>query len=133
LKKYLIDTDISIFFLKGRQNIANHFAKVGVNNCFISQLTVAELNYGAEYSDNPAKHHQKNKDYFRFIQILPIDTATDFFGKEKARLRRQGLLIPDFDLMIGASAVVNNYIMVTNNEAHLSRIDGIQIENWMKM
>jgi tRNA(fMet)-specific endonuclease VapC len=56
----------------------------------------------------------------------------DFFGKEKAKLRREGNLIHDFDLLIGATAVHFDMIMVTNNEKHLSRITGIKIENWIK-
>ena len=40
------------------------------------------------------------------------------------------MLIPDFDLLIGSTAVENSMVMVTNNERHLNRITGIKIENW---
>ena len=40
------------------------------------------------------------------------------------------MLVDDFDILIGSSAVANNMIMVTNNVAHLSRIENIKIENW---
>lgn len=52
------------------------------------------------------------------------------FVKEKARLRKLGNLVPDFDLLIGTSAVYQQMIMVTKNVKHISRIDGIQVENW---
>ncbi|WP_139279424.1 PIN domain-containing protein [Tangfeifania diversioriginum] len=54
------------------------------------------------------------------------------YAKEKARLRKQGKPIDDFDLLIGVSAVVNNMVLVTNNESHFKRIQNIQIENWTK-
>lgn len=55
------------------------------------------------------------------------------FGKEKSRLRQGGILIPDFDLLIGTTAVHHQMIMVSNNQKHLSRIEGIKIENWSKI
>ncbi len=37
-------------------------------------------------------------------------------------------MIDDFDILIGATSVAHNMIMVTNNVAHLSRLDNIIIE-----
>jgi len=54
----------------------------------------------------------------------------DSYAQEKARLRKQGTPLDDFDLLIGASAVANNLILVTNNVKHFERIEGITIENW---
>lgn len=41
-------------------------------------------------------------------------------------------MIPDFDLLIGATAVQQNMKMVTNNTKHLSKIQGIDIKDWTK-
>lgn len=57
----------------------------------------------------------------------------DIYAKEKAKLRKQGLLIDDFDILIGSTAVANEMIMVTNNVAHLGRIDNIVIEDWITL
>jgi tRNA(fMet)-specific endonuclease VapC len=62
--------------------------------------------------------------------IIPIYSSLDIYAKEKAKLRKQGLLIDDFDILIGSAAVANEMIMVTNNVAHLSRLDNIAIEDW---
>ena len=51
---------------------------------------------------------------------------------EKARLSKMGIIIDDFDLLIGASALANELIMVTNNVGHLSRLKGIHLEDWTK-
>lgn len=34
------------------------------------------------------------------------------------------------DLLIGACAVVNDMVLVTNNAKHFERLDGIVMENW---
>lgn len=54
------------------------------------------------------------------------------YAKERNRLRKQGHLIPDFDLIIRTTSVHHGMKMVTNNEKHLRRIENIQIENWTK-
>ena len=64
------------------------------------------------------------------MQIIPIFGALDFYAKEKARLRKLGTPIDDFDLLIGATAVTNELIIVTNNTKHFTRIDLIEIEDW---
>ena len=66
------------------------------------------------------------------VQILPIFNALDLYANEKARLRKSGKTIDDFDLLIGVSAVANKLILITNNESHFDRINGIEIENWTK-
>jgi len=62
--------------------------------------------------------------------IVPIFNSLDVYAKEKARLRRAGLLVDDFDILIGSTAVANSMIMVTNNVNHFNRIDKITIEDW---
>jgi tRNA(fMet)-specific endonuclease VapC len=46
-------------------------------------------------------------------------------------LRRKGALIDDMDLFIGATAIANNMILVTENAKHLARLENIKIENWI--
>lgn len=127
---YLLDTDICIFFLKDQLKIAEKIQAVGVDRCYISEVTLFELTFGANHSKNYLKHIQEVKDIKNLYRVVPIISAIEKFGSEKSRLRSAGKLIPDFDLIIGCTAVANKMIMVTNNVDHLSRIDGIVIENW---
>jgi tRNA(fMet)-specific endonuclease VapC len=53
-----------------------------------------------------------------------------FTPKGKARLRKAGQPIDDFDLLIGATAIAYGLILVTNNVDHLQRIKAIIIEDW---
>lgn len=130
MKKYLLDTNICIFYLRGRFNLKSKIETVGYSNCFISEITLAELKYGAEYSDNPQKNIKIIKDFQKEFQIIPIFGAIDTYSKEKARLRKLGTLIDDFDLLIGSTAVSNDLIIVTNNKSHFERIQKIVIEDW---
>jgi len=51
MEKFLLDTNICVFFLKGKFNLNEQLKKVGLQNCCISEITLAELKYGAECSD----------------------------------------------------------------------------------
>ncbi len=129
---YLLDTDICIFFLRGKYDIDKKIEEVGKDNCFVSEITLAELKYGAANSDDPEKHRKLVQDFEQEFQILPIFSVLDLYAEEKVRLRKMGKPIDDFDLLIGITSVYNALTIVTNNEAHLGRIQNIKIENWVK-
>ena len=105
--------------------------QAGVSNCFISELTYAELLYGAECSDNPEKNKTLISRFLSRIRVVPIKDAIPLFAKEKARLRKDGTLVEDFDLLIGTTAVKEGLTMVTENTRHFQNIDGIQLDNWV--
>ncbi len=49
-----------------------------------------------------------------------------------ADLHQRGVLIGDDDILIGATGLVYDLTVVTNNETHFDRIKGLRIENWLK-
>jgi len=57
-----------------------------------------------------------------------IDQAAEIW----AELRKRGQLILDADILIAATALVNGYGLVTNNERHFKRVTGLAVENWMR-
>ncbi|MVN23261.1 type II toxin-antitoxin system VapC family toxin [Mucilaginibacter arboris] len=130
MKKYLLDTNICIFFIKGQYELNKKIAEVGEQNCFISEITVAELKYGIENSKTVEAMRIIVEAFIPKFAILPVYNSLDIYAKEKVKLRKQGLLIDDFDILIGSTAIVNEMIMVTNNVAHLNRLDNIVIEDW---
>jgi len=127
---YLLDTNIVIFFFKGNQKVLDEIDKVGINHCFISEITLAELKYGAAFSQNPPKHIAQVKKLLQYVTVIPITAAIDLFATEKARLRNAGQLIDDFDLLIGATALAHQMTLVTNNWKHFKRLDNIALEDW---
>ncbi len=127
--KYLLDTNICIYFLIGKFGLVETFDRIGFENLYISEITIAELKFGAAKSDKPEKNKLViNKLANKFKQI-PIFNSLDIFAVEKARLRNQGNIVDDFDLLIGSTAIANEMILVSNNEKHFNRLRNIQIEN----
>ena len=130
MKKYLIDTNIAIFYMKGKFDLEAKFDKVTPDNCFISEITLAELKFGVEKSERSEKNKKTLDNFLSGLQILPIFHSLDLYAKEKARLQKAGTPIDDFDLLIAVTSVTHKLTMVTNNTSHFKRINGIKLEDW---
>ena len=133
MKKYLLDTNICVYFLKGLYNLHKKIEKEEVGNCFISEITVAELKFGAENSDSRDKNRKTVDEFVNKFAVIPIFNSLDIYAREKARLRKKGMPLDDFDLLIGATAISNNLILVTRNISDFERLKGIEIENWIEV
>jgi tRNA(fMet)-specific endonuclease VapC len=129
--QYLLDTNICVFFLRGKLNLDELIKQKGRENCFISEITVIELRYGAENSDNPTKSHKAVDSFISGLSIIPIYGSINRYAKEKVRLRKIGKPMHDeFDLLIGVTAIENQLTLVTDNGKDFERLEGIKIENW---
>jgi tRNA(fMet)-specific endonuclease VapC len=133
LKKYLLDTNICIYYIKGKFGLKEKIRIVKKENLFISEITLAELKFGVQNSESPKKNQATLEDFLTGVQIIPIFNSLDLYAEEKARLRKTGQTLDDFDLLIGVSSVANKMVLVTNNESHFERIKNIEIENWTKI
>ncbi len=67
---------------------------VGLPNCAVSIMTIFELSFGAENSDNPQKHHKQTEMIRDNFQVIPLDYDTaQTFAQEKARLHEFSLRV----------------------------------------
>lgn len=129
---YLVDTNICIYYLKGRFQLDKRFEEAGFENCFISEITLAELKYGVENSERIEKNRKVLEGFVSGLQVIPIFHSLDLYASEKARLRKKGRTVDDFDLLIGVSSVTHNLKMVTRNRKDFEHIQHIEIVDWTK-
>lgn len=130
--KYLLDTNICIHLFRGQYNLIEKFQEINLDDCAISEITLAELILGAENSPNPKKNYKIIDKFSEQVRILPIFNSIQIYAKEKVSLRKKGTMISDFDLLIGSTAIANELIMITENIKEFERISGIEIENWVQ-
>ena len=131
--QYLMDTNICISLLKNKYGIREKILSVDPKNCFISEITIAELYYGAAKGERKSERAKDVEFIASRFEILPIFPALALFGNLKAKLEAEGNRIDDFDILIGSTALVNNLVMVTDNIQHLGRLPNITIENWKNL
>lgn len=88
--------------------------------------------FGVENSEKKDKNQKVLDNFLTGVKVVPIFHSLDLYAKEKARLRKAGTTIDDFDLFIGVTSVTHNLTMVTNDTDHFKRIKGIAMEDWTK-
>lgn len=131
--RYLLDTNICVFFLRGKLNLDEVLQEKGIDNCYISEITVLELWYGVENGKNKEKLYKDLLAFIAGVTVIPISGLEKKYAIEKVRLRKMGKPLHDeFDLLIGITAVKNNLTLVTDNIKDFRNIDGIKIENWLQ-
>jgi predicted nucleic acid-binding protein len=129
MKKYLIDSDILIYFLKGKQEVVQRLLQIPIDDLYISRINYTELIYGAY---NSSKINQNLKviepflDNFKVLEFTK--TSSLIFAKEKARLKKNGNIIADMDLMIASIAIENDCTLISNNIKHLDRVQNLELE-----
>lgn len=128
---YLIDTDILIYSLKNHPEVTENFKKRADTIKSISVITYGELIFGAfrlrKREANMAKARRIGE-LFSIVDILRAVVET--FAELKSTLYSKGKPVDDMDLLIGATAVAYNYVLVTNNIQHFAQIPGITLESW---
>jgi len=128
---YLLDTDTIIYSLKGNQRVICNLDKHQHDPLKISVITLMELYYGAYKSQKTSPNLAKVRRIENAFDTLPVDCfIAETFGMIKSNLESQGTPLDDFDLVLAATALTHNLILVTNNEKHFQRVDGLTVENW---
>lgn len=129
--KYLLDTDICIYWLKGKTTVKTKVEQVDWSDIAICVITATELYFGA-YNPNKVEQNLKTAENFiQSITVLPLSNDTlKKFGQLKAQLRKVGTPVADFDLLIASVAISENLTLVTNNTRHYQRITDLNLDNW---
>ncbi|MCG6146530.1 type II toxin-antitoxin system tRNA(fMet)-specific endonuclease VapC [Leptospira bandrabouensis] len=129
---YFLDTNICIYFLKGKNDkIENNIKKLNPNRIKIPSIVKAELLLGALKSQNPKKNRNVILDFLDPFEIVGFnDIESEIYAEIRSNLESKGLPIGPNDLIIASIVLNNNGILVTNNEKEFARINSLKLENW---
>ncbi len=72
MAKYIIDTNTCIEYFKNRHGIAERMSQVSRDDIYVSEVTIAELLYGAMHSKSVDCHLREVLELQRDISVLPI-------------------------------------------------------------
>ncbi len=125
---YLLDTDWAIQALAGKQLAVSTLTELAPDGIAISWITVGEIYEGAFGFTDPQTYLTTFRAFIEPLQKLDLDDLTmERFADIRADLRRRGQLIPDFDLLIAATALRHDLTVLTYNLRHFSRISGLKL------
>lgn len=126
----LLDSDVIIDFLKGRESGITVMEVFLKEKLFISIVTWMEIVYGTKRSSAPRKREDEFEHFLSAlsIKILPVDKpVADIFIELKSNLEKEEKPLPDFDLLIAATALAHNLSLATRNVKHFSRIKKLKL------
>lgn len=131
MEKYLFDTNICVFHFRGKFGVSKKINILKKPQCFISEIVLAELTFGALNSNNPTKQMNLLNEFLRFVNVIPISEVIMDYAKIRLQLKQIGKPVDNFDLLIAATAKHFDLTVVTDNVKHFENIQGLNIENWV--
>ncbi len=128
----LLDTDICVEILRKNEKVISSREKFN-DDIGISFISVGELYYGAERSANPENNIRLIEEFLITINIIHSDIDIMIkFGKLKAYLKNNNILLPDAYLLIAATTFIKAERLITGNVKHFERFPNLSIENWIE-
>jgi len=125
---YLVDTDWIIDHFNKVRKITQRLRELRPEGIALSIISLAELYEGVYYSKDPQTSEIIFKTFLRGFQVLGIDEEIcKVFGKERGRLKQQGKIVSDFNLLIASTCLYHNLTLLSNNRKHYEKVEGLNI------
>ena|SRR3989337_3280835 len=128
--RYLIDTDITSYYLRGRYDLLSIFEQKGLQNIRMSRVTVAELEVVGHKNPSSKLNMSSVSLLAQKLGILEVDVeAWRVYSLLKSETLIAGKPRGDIDILQAATAKRYGLIMITNNISHFQGL--IATENWI--
>ena len=128
----LLDTNICIYIINAKPpEVLARFHQFRLGEIGLSSVVAAELAYGVAKSGSE-RNRRALEMFLAPLEIVPFDErAVWAYGELRVELERRGESIGALDTMIAAHALSLRAVLVTNNTREFSRVNGLQLENWV--
>lgn len=126
--KYLIDTDWTINVLKNKKGIGDLVRELAKEGMGISSASVAEVLTGIVKEDHEVVDRVIFNKFLSLVEEIPFDQKlTERFALIRKDLLRKHTPLENFDIVIAATALEYNLVLLTNNTEHFKRVKGLKI------
>ena len=100
----------------------------------VPSVVYGELLLGAFKSSDPRNAEMLVERLVRPFEIIPFDArCARAYARIRADLEGRGCIIGPNDLMIAATALVNEAVLVTSNIGEFKRAQGLRLEEWAEV
>ena len=131
-----MDTNTWIEHFHQRNGVTQHIMELSTTQLFVSEVSLAELTFGALFSGDYERHIKEPEWLRRFITVLDISDVFDEYALIRCALKQQKKTldkeIGNFDILIGATALHYGLTVVTDNVKHFEQMPGVKVENWVE-
>jgi len=134
VKLVLVDTDILSMFFRNDHNVVSYFREYLKKHekINLSIITYYEILSGLKHKD-ALRQLRSFLEFTKYNTVLPVTEHSATISSDLyASLRKAGEPIDDIDILIAGIALSKNLALVTHNEKHFKRIEGLKIADWSK-
>ena len=132
MKGFVLDTDTWIEYFRHRSGVEKHIADTPADQIYASEISIAELTYGALHSKAVEKHLQEPKEIEETFTVLPLGDWIHDYAEIRHALTSKGLIVGDFDILIAVTARHYGLTVVTHNTKHFGQMPGIHCVDWVE-
>ncbi len=129
----LLDTNVCIDVLRGREEVVRRLRGCDPRDCFISTVTEFELLQGTLRApvDRQTEEKEKVTRLVSLLQVLPFDSECARIAAElNAGLLNAGKPRNITDVFIAATGISLGWTVVTSNTKDFADLPGLDLENW---
>ncbi len=128
MNRYFIETSVIVEYLRNNPTVIAYLDSLE-GELHSSYVCLAELYEGVARVRNPATLESGIQHFFQGLSEVHglTETIAKYFGLLRARLKKKGDIIEDLDLLIAATCVANNLVLITQNRRHFNRIEELNI------
>lgn len=128
---YALDTNSIAYFFRGEGRVGERLLAKRPRDIVVPALVAYELRYGVARLQNATRRAARLESFLSATSILPFDDdCARIAGEVRAKLEQAGESIGPIDVLIAATALAANAVLVTRNVREFQRVDGLVIENW---
>jgi tRNA(fMet)-specific endonuclease VapC len=128
---YLPDTNTVSYFFKGLGNVSQRWLATSPQHLALSSFVIYELKAGARKANFGTKRMEQLEAFIASHQQLAFTTReADVAATLCVILEARGTPVGPIDLLIAATALANQTILVTHNLKEFQRVPRLQLEDW---
>ena len=132
MKPCLLDTDILSLFFRNHPQVIEYF------NLYLQEYEKLNFSLITYYEIlSGLKHRDANRQIENFLQfseknniILLSQESVMISAEIYADSRKKGTPVDDIDLLIAGVAMANNLVLITHNQKHFGKVQGLELADW---
>ncbi|MFK5921280.1 MAG: type II toxin-antitoxin system VapC family toxin [Verrucomicrobiota bacterium] len=129
--RYLLDTNVCIDVMRGREEVIAQLRSMSPDDCAISSVSMFELEAGAHKSRDPQAELQKVSLLCDTMSVLAWnESAAKAAARIRMDLETDGRKIGAYDTLLAGHALALGLVWVTDHVKEFTRVEGLLLENW---
>jgi tRNA(fMet)-specific endonuclease VapC len=128
---YVLDTNTVSYFFRGEGGVADRLLATPPRDIALSAVTSYELRFGVARVPKAKRLATQLETLLAWITILPFDdSVAQVAAHIRVELEREGQPIGPLDVLIAATSLAANGVLITRNLTEFRRIPGLNLQNW---